>query len=136
MTLDRDLFVLLCISTPGVVLLIAFQCFLFFYQRPYIIKRYEEETDLGATERMIEPARPFMVFKNMKVVIYTAHLMMTILMSDRMVRKINLRDSPNRKEILGHFSKKERVIALVAPGCGFLVMALLVSSSLLDYLWK
>lgn len=137
MNIDRGLLLVLCTSAPGVLLLIASQCFLFFYQRPYIIKRYEEETDLAETERMFTAGNPLMVFKNMKVAFYTLHLFLIVLMNDQMMKKNpNFKNSPSRKEILSHFSSMECIIALVTLGCGILGMVLLIVYLILNYLWK
>jgi nitrate reductase NapE component len=123
---------------PGGILLCAFQFFfLSFIQRRYIIKRYEEETNLAETEKFLEVYRPFIImFPSLKPGCYSTHLLLVMLWSDETLKKnIHFKDSPSRKELLSHFSKKERVLTAVTAGCALLAVALLGSFGFLYWLW-
>ncbi len=118
-------------------LLYTFAFLTFVIQRRYIVKRYEVETNLAETERLLEICRPWiMMFPFMRAGFYSLHLLMIILRSDKaMKRNRYFKDSPSRAEILSHFSKKECVLTAVSLGCGFLGMALCFVFLILERYW-
>lgn len=126
------------IFVPGAILMYTFGLLMFVIQRRFIVKRYEVETNLAETEKFFEIARPFiMMFSHTRTVFYTTHLLLVMLWSDKTLKKkYHFKDSPSRKELLSHFSKKERVLTAVTLGCGFLGAAILSIFGFLYWLWS
>ncbi len=117
----------------------TFGFMVFVVQRRYIVKRFELETNLAETEKLlIEVARPWiMMFPVLKAVFYSTHLLMIMCRSDEALKKNRyFKDSPSRAEILSLFTKKERVLTAVTAGCAFLGMALLSVFLILERYWR
>jgi len=120
------------------ILMVTFVFVVYVIQRKYIIKRYEEETNLAETERFFEVNRRFVqIFPFLKSGHYSLHLLFIMLMTDKAMKKnFRFRDSPRREDILSHFSTRERIHTFIGIGCGFLGLILGLAINFLSWYWK
>lgn len=116
--------------------MLTFGFLMFFVQRRFILKRYEEDTNLAETEPLFEVLYFVMDSKAIRVLTYTTHLLLVIL-TDRgiMKKRGHLKNTPI-KEVLSHFSKKEQTLTVVTMGIGALGMAMAIVFLILNRMWK
>jgi hypothetical protein len=97
---------------------------IFFVQRRYIMKRYEEETELSKLVFFSNPIFDSFFsgafFRHLFAGFYTLHLFTVWLMPDSLRRRLpTYRDVADRDQVLRHFSKGELVLSVVI---GFMML--------------
>jgi hypothetical protein len=95
---------------------------IFFVQRRYIMRRYEEETQLSKLVFFSNPVFDSFsgaFFRHLFAGFYTLHLFSVWLMPDALRRRVpTYRDVTDRDQVLRHFSTGELVLSVVI---GFMV---------------
>ena len=122
--------ILSCIGMLGFFLILAFGILSRVSLKPFILRRYEEETNLAATEQFFFN-NWLMGVKQYRVLFYSAHLMIVTMLNEKLLKKSPaFKNSPSREEILSHFSKKERTLTIITWASFFVGIFLLFGSYL------
>jgi len=138
MHFDPDLF-LVFVGIGIFILMIIFMFMTFVVQKKYIVKRYEEETNLWEIKgfKGLRDTGILVLFPIFKPGTYSTHLFSVMLLSDRIMKKFpGFRGSPSREKILSYFSRKECILTSIALGSGFLGMFLMFVYEFLSWYWK
>jgi hypothetical protein len=127
------------VGIVGIILMMVFMFMTFVVQRQFIVKRYEEETNLWET-KFFKPYRDIGIlvsFPIFKPVFYSTHLFLVMLLSSRIMKKLpSFSGSPSHEQILSYFSRKECILTAVGLGSGFLGLFLVFVSNFLHWYWK
>lgn len=136
MSFDHD-WLLTLIELVMFILVMICLFMIFIVQSRYIVKRYEEETDLGQNKYFKHGIYLNFLPSIFKPVFYSAHLFAAMILNDRIMKKHPaFIDAPSREEILSYFSRKERILTIISSAsCLLFFIFILVHLSLRLY-WK
>jgi hypothetical protein len=127
----------ICVGIATIILMTISMFMTFVVQKKYIIKRFEEETNLLREIRGLYNLITPRLFPISKPITYSVVLFLAMLMNDKIMKMSpGFRGSPSRKEILSHFSKKERILTAVSVGSCFLCLFLVPVWYFISWYWK